>query len=145
MLKKEIDWIQPPTERGVASNQMPDIPYERLLEASQSVPEVGISQWSDIDKIDMRPSKGIAKVVSKTGWEVQVDTSNGNVLSANYRRSDLIESIHDGSYFAGWTKVDKLVRPLTIKYKNPGACHANFFLNVVDFTRIALRSFRPNS
>ena len=105
MLKKEIDWIQPPTERGVASNQMPDIPYERLLEASQSVPEVGISRWSDIDKIDMRPSKGIAKVVSKTGWEVQVDTSNGNVLSANYRRSDLIESIHDGSYFAGWTKL----------------------------------------
>jgi len=105
MLKKEINWIQPPTERGIVSNQMPEITYARLLEASQSYPETGIVQWSDIDRIDLRPSKGIAKVISKTGWEVQVDTSNGKALSANYRRSDLIESIHDGSYFAGWTKL----------------------------------------
>jgi len=105
MLKKEIDWIQPPTERGVMSNQIPDISYSVLLEASQSRPEAGIDQWSDIDKIDLRPSKGIAKVISNTGWEVQVDTSDGKVLSTNFRRSDVIERIHDGSYFAGWTKL----------------------------------------
>ena len=105
MLKKEIDWIQPPTERGVMVNQMPDIPYSRLLEATQSHPETEITQWSDIDRIDLRPGKGIAKVISKNGWEVQVDTSNGKVLSANFRRSDVIESIHDGSYFSGWTKL----------------------------------------
>ena len=105
MLKKEIDWIQPPTERGVVSNQMPEVSYARLLEVSQSRPEAGISQWSDIDRIDMRPGKGLAKVISRTGWEVQIDTSNAAVLSANYRRSDVIESIHDGSYFADWTKL----------------------------------------
>jgi len=105
MLKKEIDWIQPPTERGAVVSQIPNISYQRLLEVSQSRPEAGITQWSDIDKIDLRPSKGIAKVISESGWEVQIDTSNGAVLSTNFRRSDVIESIHDGSYFAGWTKL----------------------------------------
>ena len=105
MLKKELNWIQPPTQRGAITAQMPDITYPQLLAAAQSRPEAGIAEWTDIDKIDMRPYKGVAKLISKTGWEVQVDTSNAQVLSVNYRRSDIIESIHDGSYFAGWTKL----------------------------------------
>lgn len=105
MLKKEIDWIQPPTQRGSLVHDMPNISYAQILTAAQSRPQAGIIVWADIDKIDIRPAKGIAKVISKTGWEVQIDTDNGQVLSANYRRSDVIESIHDGSYFAGWTKL----------------------------------------
>ena len=105
LLKKEIGWIQPPTERGSIVNQMPQISYEKILSASQSKPHAGILVWSDIKKIDYRPDKGIAKVISKTGWEVQVDTGTGEALSANYRRSDLIESIHDGSFFAKWVKL----------------------------------------
>jgi len=105
MLKKEIDWIQPPTERGAIVNQIPNISFTRIVDASKTYPETGIAQWSDIDRIDFRPSKGIAKVISNTGWEVQIDTANGTVLSTNFRRSDVIESIHDGSYFAGWTKL----------------------------------------
>jgi len=105
MLKKEIDWIQPPTERGAIINQIPNISYAQLLEAGQSRPETGIVKWSDINRIDFRPTKGVAKVISDSGWEVQIDTSNGAVLSTNFRRSDVIESIHDGSYFAEWTKL----------------------------------------
>ena len=37
---------------------------------------------------------------------MQVDLGTGQVLQTAYRRSDLIESIHDGSFFAGdWTKL----------------------------------------
>ena len=40
------------------------------------------------------------------GHEVQVDLGTGRVLQTAYRRSDLIETIHDGSFFAGdWTKL----------------------------------------
>ena len=76
-----------------------------MLSASRSKPQAGIGVWSDIKKIDYRPDKGIAKVISNTGWEVQVDMGTGEALSANYRRSDLIESIHDGSFFADWVKL----------------------------------------
>jgi hypothetical protein len=36
---------------------------------------------------------------------VQVDTNTGSVLQVAYRRSDLIESIHDGSFFHDQAKL----------------------------------------
>jgi hypothetical protein len=48
----------------------------------------------------------VAKVWLRNGWEVQVDLGTGMVLHSAYRRSDLLESIHDGSFFGGdWTKL----------------------------------------
>jgi hypothetical protein len=35
----------------------------------------------------------------RNGWEIQVDLGTGKVLQSGYRRSDLLESIHDGSCF----------------------------------------------
>ena len=105
MLKKDVDWIQPPTARGVAEAQLPTVTYEELLVAARAHPEAGISEWSDIDRIDLRVDRGIAKLRAKTGWEVQVDTSTAEVLHVAYRRSDWIETIHDGSFFAEWVKL----------------------------------------
>jgi hypothetical protein len=39
------------------------------------------------------------KVWCMNNWEVQLDSETGDVLQVAYRRSDLIESIHDGSWF----------------------------------------------
>jgi hypothetical protein len=36
---------------------------------------------------------------------VQVDTHTAEVLFVAQRRSDVIESIHDGSFFADWVKL----------------------------------------
>ena len=105
MLKKEIAWIQPPSQKGVIIEQIPSISYEQMLAASLLHPEAQISKWSDIDRIDIRVDKGIAKVRAKSGWEVQVDTETAEVLNVAYRRSDLIETIHDGSFFAGPVKL----------------------------------------
>ena len=35
----------------------------------------------------------------KNSWEVQIDTETKQVLQVAYRRSDLIEQLHDGSWF----------------------------------------------
>ena len=52
------------------------------------------------------PGRGVVKAWLMNGYEVQVDLGTGRVLQTAYRRSDLIESIHDGSFFAGdWTKL----------------------------------------
>ena len=61
--------------------------------------EAKIQSWNDVDRLDVRVEKGVVKVRGKNRWEVQVDTHTGEVLHVAYRRSDLIESIHDGSWF----------------------------------------------
>jgi hypothetical protein len=39
------------------------------------------------------------KIRSLNRWEIQIDTASAEVLQVAYRRSDLIETIHDGSFF----------------------------------------------
>lgn len=105
MLKKEIEWIQPGTERGVVEAQLPQTSFDEMLAAAREYPEAEIAEWSDIDRIDVRVEHGIAKLRGNSGWEVQVDTSTSEVLKVAYRRSDIIEQIHDGSFFADWIKL----------------------------------------
>ncbi|MEE4289585.1 MAG: PepSY-associated TM helix domain-containing protein [Erythrobacter sp.] len=100
MLKKEVEWIQPASMRGVAEAQLPQASFAAMLDAARAHPEAGIEQWSDIDRIDLRVDRGIAKLRAHSGWEVQVDTQTAEVLKVAYRRSDLIEQIHDGSFFS---------------------------------------------
>ena len=76
-----------------------------MLATSRLQTEAQISDWTDIDRIDLRPGKSVAKVRAKSGWEIQIDTGTGDVLHVAYRRSDLIESIHDGSFFADRVKL----------------------------------------
>ena len=72
---------------------------EKILQAARGVPEAKVATWDDIDRLDVRPGKGIFKVQAKSSWEVQVDTRTGLVPQVAVRRSDLIESLHDGSWF----------------------------------------------
>ena len=96
-LKKESAYIQPPTQRGVGTELA--IGFERILEAAKTVPEAEIESWEDVDRLDVRPAKGVVKVRCKNRYEVQIDTATGEILQVAIRRSDLIESIHDGTYF----------------------------------------------
>jgi|TARA_B110000305_G_C19052581_1_gene453380 hypothetical protein len=96
-LKKESAYIQPPTQRGAGTE--PTIGFERILEVARTVPEAEIESWEDVDRLDVRPGKGVVKVQCKNRYEVQIDTETSEILQVAFRRSDLIESIHDGSYF----------------------------------------------
>ena len=96
-MKKVSDWVQPPMVKGSGGD--PTIGFDRVLEVARSVPEAEVRGWEDIDRLDVRPSKGILKVRCKNGWEIQIDSNSGDVLQVSVRRSDLIESIHDGSFF----------------------------------------------
>ena len=102
-VKKHMHWIQPATTEGTST--VPEIPWQNILEATSKIPESEVHSWSDIDRVDVRPGKGIAKVQCKNRWEIQIDLATGEVLSVNYRRSDLIESLHDGSFFSDPAKL----------------------------------------
>ena len=102
-VKKEWSWVQPPTQRGSTTELAID--WDTILASAAAVPEAGIETWDDVDRLDVRPGKGMLKVRAKSRWEVQLDASTGEVLQTSYRRSDLIESIHDGSFFGDATKL----------------------------------------
>lgn len=96
-LKKNVSWIQPPTQQG--SSTEPLLPWDKILSITATVPEAEVQSWQDIDRLDVRPQSGILKVRCKNEWEVQIDTASGEILSSFERRSDWIESIHEGSWF----------------------------------------------
>jgi len=97
MMKKDVAWVQPPTQRGIA--ETPTLSFAQILVAASRVSEAQIDGWDDIDRLDVRPGKGVVKVRGKNHWEVQLDSRTGCVLSSQPRRSDLIEALHDGSWF----------------------------------------------
>ena len=52
----------------------------------------------EIDRIDVRPDKGMVKFVFvEDYWGLQLDLTTGELLHIERRRSDFIENIHDGS------------------------------------------------
>jgi len=103
-LKKQWSWVQPSEIRGTGT--VPVIGLPELIVSMQTDPSLDVKGWDDVSRIDIRADRGLAKISLKSGWEAQVDLGNGKLLKTAYRRSDLIETLHDGSFFAGdWTKL----------------------------------------
>jgi len=107
-LKKDVSLLQPPTQKSevdkkaawIKVEDFSKIAYDGLI---ASYPE---QKENTVDRIDLRPSKGIAKVLFDKGhWEVQVDGRSGEILSIAKRHSDWIEALHDGSIISDWFKL----------------------------------------
>uniref|UniRef100_UPI00404981A2 PepSY domain-containing protein n=1 Tax=Gelidibacter sp. TaxID=2018083 RepID=UPI00404981A2 len=88
--------LKPPTST-IESNGKPLISLDSIKNnAITHIENLGLS--SEIDRIDYRPNKGIAKVVFvKHFTELQVDCYSGKIISEKKRTADVIEMIHDGS------------------------------------------------
>lgn len=102
-LKKHWAWVQPPEQRGVAT--APAIELSGILEALKADPSLQVRGWGDVKRLDLRPDRGVVKAWLRTDYEAQVDLSTGEILQVAYRRSDWIESIHDGSIFGDTVKL----------------------------------------
>jgi len=82
-----------------------DVLTQKAIESARQSISPDISPV--IDRIDVRPDKGMVKFVFVEGyWGVQIDAATGNLLQVERRRSDFIENVHDGSildYLVGTT------------------------------------------
>ncbi|MHC5024396.1 MAG: PepSY domain-containing protein [Planctomycetota bacterium] len=111
LIKKRVNWIQPPTMTDAAGEPADFISTTRLLEIVFAQNHPDFSSVADIDRIDFRPRQRVFKVRSRHHLaEIQVGAITGEVLSVSSRPSDLIEQIHDGSFFGDW--VHDWVMPL---------------------------------
>jgi uncharacterized iron-regulated membrane protein len=96
-VRKQVSWIQPPTQRGVSN--IPQISMDSILQVVKKIPVAKVDDWGQISRMDVRPSKGIVKVQVKSGIEIQVDLETAEVLQVAERNSDLIEALHEGTWF----------------------------------------------
>lgn len=102
-LKKHSSWVQPPEKRG--STKTPTVELSGILEALKKDPTLQVEHWGHVKRIDVRPDRGVAKAWLHTDYEAQVDLGTAEILQVMYRRSDWIESIHDGSIFGDGVKL----------------------------------------
>lgn len=88
------------TEKGTTSEIAEWLPLNDLRQNAQQIFKDSISTElsSEIDRIDVRPDKGILKFKFKDNfYGIQLDGATGALLKIERRRSDIIEQIHDGS------------------------------------------------
>ena len=106
--KKNVDILQPPTQKGESKTlrtfkPIAELSEIALIELIKKYPE---QAGNSVDKLDVRPSKGIVKVLFDEGnWEVQIDGTSGEVKSIAKRHSDWIESLQDGSIVGDFFKL----------------------------------------
>lgn len=98
--KHSGDYLMPETRRGTSADLNRWMPLQQLdsiaLAAFSS--SFATEPSPEIDRMDVRKDDGIVKFTFKNNFkEVQLDGATGDVLSTGVRRSDFIESIHDGS------------------------------------------------
>jgi len=101
--KKQAN-LRPPTQMGESPDSGNWLSLYRIegMAKKYTVEHLGLDPA--IDRIDVRPGKGIAKIIFKNHYtELQMDLTNGKVLSSGTRYHDVIEDIHDG------TIVDRLI------------------------------------
>ena len=103
LLKKDYAWIQPPVVAGQAgpADQLASLPA-----VYGAVFALGLPQFrseADIARIDFRPAQRVHKVVSvHDHLEVQVCAITLRTSGPNERRSDWLETLHDGSFFGSF-------------------------------------------
>jgi uncharacterized iron-regulated membrane protein len=101
--KKQYEWIQPPTLKGQEGVPADFVTIQAAMDTALDCNHPDFATLDAIDRIDVRLGKRVYKVLSKTNYaEIQIDAITGKVLSKARRRSDMLEQLHDGSFFGEW-------------------------------------------
>jgi hypothetical protein len=101
---KKMAELTPPTQKGMSQDAANWMALERIQAIAIQYATDSLHLSPGIDRIDVRPSKGIAKILFESHYtELQIDLSSGKILSSKKRWNDLIEHIHDG------TIIDRLI------------------------------------
>jgi uncharacterized iron-regulated membrane protein len=90
------------TQKGVSADLSTWMPVDSLQKLAIAYLQDSVSATlsSKLDRIDIRPGKGVAKFIFEGHYTgLQLDGTTGKVLLVEKRKSDFIEDLHDGSLF----------------------------------------------
>ncbi len=105
--------LKPQTESATQIDSDQWISIKRIDSIAKVYAQEQLHLDSQIDRIDIRPSKGIAKILYKKHFtELQIDIQTAEVVSVSTRADHFIERLHDGSiidfYFSD-TNASKII------------------------------------
>jgi len=94
--KKNVEWLQPPNQRGVSTDIREWRPWYEVDRAAvaglRAHLPAGEADGIEVDRHDVRPGHGPVKIqFDHRNWEVQVDPVTLEVLNVSRRHSDWIE------------------------------------------------------
>jgi len=90
--------LLPKTQIGTTTDLQKWVSLDSLRNIALNTFEVKQSKKGIIDRMEVRPDKGIIKFTFSNSYqEFQIDGASGTILGDETRRSDFIEQIHDGS------------------------------------------------
>ncbi len=98
-IKKQTGLLSP-TQKGISSDLATWLPVDSLQKIATQILRDSVSPdlSPEMDRIDIRPEKGIAKFIFKNHYTgLQLDGTTGKLLLIEKRKSDFIEDLHDGS------------------------------------------------
>ncbi len=61
--KKQWNWVQPAEQRGTGT--APAIDFDGILTSLRTVPDMGVTSWDDVNRLDVRPGRGMVKVLAQ--------------------------------------------------------------------------------
>lgn len=101
-MKGQFSFMRPPVQEATKLGKVEDIlPLAQVLQIAFDQGHAELSDIKKVDRVDYRPKDNVFKVVSKDGYrEIQVDGTDGKVVSNAFRNDQLMEDIHDMSFFA---------------------------------------------
>ena len=97
---KKQSGLLAPTQKGQTADLSKWLSADSLTKLANKYLQDSISTdlATQLDRIDIRPDKGIAKFIYVGHyWGLQLDCASGEILSVEKRASDFIEDLHDGS------------------------------------------------
>jgi hypothetical protein len=95
---KKQSGLLPKTQKGSNVETKAWISLDSINTVAKAYATNTLKKSAEIDRIDIRPQKGTAKIVFTHHFtELQIDCATGQILAVNARNSDFIEKIHDGS------------------------------------------------
>ena len=101
-MKDRFAFMRPPVQEAAKLERAEDIlPVAQILDIAFAKGYPELQEIKHVDRVDFRPKDNVFKVVSKDGYrEIQVDGTHGTVVSDAFRNDQLMEDIHDMSFFA---------------------------------------------
>ena len=100
--KNSMGYILPSSHHGISTDMSRWLSFDSLSTIAVAVlhDSVDPKLSTELNRIDARPDYGMVKFVFAHHYKgIQLDATTGKVLNIEQRRSDLVEDIHNGSYF----------------------------------------------